>query len=251
MCFRIRMRCGTGSSPTSVPFCRNSRISASSVTPLSAHSFSTCGTSTCSSRWIGSRSSLVRQLSSHSRVGLNAGGPAAAAGAAGLAAPPAPPSAAATEKCSVASFLASDDRMTDLVSECGPCRDGTGVSGSKTTWGGAALAVSPSSANGDDTMPISRVKILRRRMMTYARCWFPSNWYWIRLLNVSMRKKMRRWLFSPAKRYRGDEKVSKRCTSLLAPTSDTALRYGDTFTMMVCRHSYSGASSGFLVTSNS
>lgn len=39
------------------------------------------------------------------------------------------------------------------------------------------MAVSPSSAYGDDAIPINRVKIFRRRMMTYTRCWFPSNWY--------------------------------------------------------------------------
>ncbi|CAG2116274.1 unnamed protein product [Medioppia subpectinata] len=40
------MGCGTGRSPTSVPCCKNLRISFSSVIPLSIHIFSTCGTRT-------------------------------------------------------------------------------------------------------------------------------------------------------------------------------------------------------------
>lgn len=66
---RIRMGCGTGKSPTSVPCCRNLRISLSSVRPLSMQIFSTWGTSTCSKRMMVCRGSLCFQLCTQSGVG--------------------------------------------------------------------------------------------------------------------------------------------------------------------------------------
>lgn len=96
---RIRIGCGTGNKPTSVPCCRNRRISDSSVSPLrnriyentnqhrelsqspssthrSMQIFSTCGTSTCSSRMIVCSGNLERHEATHSGVGVHCAGAA-------------------------------------------------------------------------------------------------------------------------------------------------------------------------------
>jgi len=61
------------------------------------------------------------------------------------------------------------------------------------------------------------------RMMVYTRLELPSNWYWIRLLNISSRKNTRWWLEGDDRRNQGVENASRRWRSLQAAIMDMDL----------------------------
>ena len=78
------------------------------------------------------------------------------------------------------------------------------------------------------------------RMTVYTKLEFPSNWYWMILLNISSKKKTKWWLVGLEKRNQGVLNASNRWRSLHAANIDMDLMYGDTLHNIVSRQSKSG-----------
>ena len=78
------------------------------------------------------------------------------------------------------------------------------------------------------------------RMTVYTKLEFPSNWYWMILLNISSKKKTKWWLVGLEKRNQGVLNASNRWRSLHAANIDIDLMYGDTLHNIVSRQSKRG-----------
>ena len=101
------------------------------------------------------------------------------------------------------------------------------------------------------------LKKTKQRQRTKVCLLLPSNWYWIKLLNASRRKKTKWWWSGVARRNQGEVNAwktqhfvsisikfvfftSNKWTNLLLETIDKLFKYGEIFTIIVNKQSYRG-----------